>query len=160
MKGWSWRCRFPSCVGSIVQFQCRLFLRNRALIFGDPAGFWVRCFGLKVVCLAVLVGFFHVAWVLITAGSGLLVGRGVVMVLRLGLWRLLVLASWMTYFLSLAILLGPVSLLLMVLSGCGIVLPTFLIKKTYLWVAAFWWRGCSGFCCCCSSAGSWFAGFW
>ena len=35
----------------------------------------------------------------------------------------------MTYFLSLAILLGLVSLLLMVLSGCGTVLPIFLIKS-------------------------------
>ena len=56
----------------------------------------------------VLVGSFHVAQVPITVGSGLLVGRGVVMVLRLGLQRLLVLASWMTYFLSLVTHLGLV----------------------------------------------------
>ena len=49
----------------------------------------------------VLVGFCLVVWGPVTADSGLLVGRGVVMVLRLGLWRLLVLNSWMTYFLSL-----------------------------------------------------------
>ena len=54
---------------------------------------------------------------------------GVVTVLRLRLWRLLVLASWTTYFLSLVILLGQVGLLLMVHSGCGTVLLTFLIKK-------------------------------
>ena len=84
---------------------------------------------------------------------GLLAGKDVVMVLRLGLWRLLVLASWMTYFLSLVILLGLVSLLLMVLLGCGIVLLTFLVRSL-LGFAAFRWRGCSGFCCWCSSAGS------
>ena len=32
-RGWHWRCRFPSRVGLIDQFQCRLFLRDRALIF-------------------------------------------------------------------------------------------------------------------------------
>ena len=36
------RCLFQSRVACIVQFQCRLFLMDRALIFGDPAGFWVR----------------------------------------------------------------------------------------------------------------------
>ena len=35
--------------------------------------------------LVFLVGFFHVAWVLIIVGSGSLVGRDVVMVVRLGL---------------------------------------------------------------------------
>ena len=40
-RGWSWRCLFLSCV---VQFQCRLFLLDRALISGDLVGFWVRCF--------------------------------------------------------------------------------------------------------------------
>ena len=49
---WDWREVGLGEVGSQVasvqssQFQCRLFLRDRALIFGDPAGFWVRCFGL------------------------------------------------------------------------------------------------------------------
>ena len=37
----------------------------------------------------VSVGSYHVALVPITVVSRLLVGRGVVMVLRLGLWRLL-----------------------------------------------------------------------
>ena len=57
----------------------------------------------------VSVGRYHAAWVPITAGSGLLVGRGVVMVLRLGLWRLLELFFWMTYFLSLVTHLSLVS---------------------------------------------------
>ena len=42
VRGWSWRCLFQSRVACIVQFQCRLFLMDQALIFGDPAGFWVR----------------------------------------------------------------------------------------------------------------------
>ena len=46
VKGLCWRCLFLSSVGLIVQFQCRLFLRDGALIFGDLAGFWVPCFGL------------------------------------------------------------------------------------------------------------------
>ena len=35
-----WRCLFLNLVVCIVQFQCRLFLMDRALIFGDLAGFW------------------------------------------------------------------------------------------------------------------------
>ena len=35
---------FPRSVVSIVQFQCRLFLLDRALILGHLVGFWVRCF--------------------------------------------------------------------------------------------------------------------
>ena len=31
----------------------RTFLLDRALIFGDPVGFWLRCFALWVVCLKV-----------------------------------------------------------------------------------------------------------
>ena len=41
-RGWFGRCRFLSCVCLVVLFQCRLLLRERALKFGDPAGFWVR----------------------------------------------------------------------------------------------------------------------
>ena len=90
-----------------------------------------------VFCLATLV--------LIIAGSDLMAGKDVVMVIRLGLWRLLVLAFWMTYFLFLVILLDLVSLSLMVLLGCGIVLLTFLVRSQ-LGVAASWWRGFSGLC--------------
>ena len=89
-----------------------------------------------MACPEVWVGSFLAALVPIIVGFGLSVGKDVVMVLRLGLWRLLVLAFWMTYFLFLVILLGLVSLLLMVLLGCGIVLLTFLVA--YLGVAAFW----------------------
>ena len=52
----------------------------------------MRCFALWVVCLEVEAGFFLAVLVLIIVGFGLYVGRGVVMVLRLGLWKLLVLA--------------------------------------------------------------------
>ena len=82
-------------------------------------------------CLVVQVGFYHAAWVAITVGSGLLVGRDVVMVSRLGLWRLLVLVSWMTYFLSLVTHLGLVGPLLMVLLGCGIVPPIFPVRRLH-----------------------------
>ena len=53
----------------------------------------------------------------------------VVMVLRLGPWRLLMLAFLMIYFFFLDTLLGLDSRLLMVLLGCGIVLQIFFCKK-------------------------------
>ena len=62
------------------------------------------------------MGFCHVARAPITEDSGLLLaGKDVVMVLRLGLWRLLMPDFWMTHFLSLVTHLGLVSLLLVVL---------------------------------------------
>ena len=79
--------------------------------------------------LLVSVGPYHAAWVPITAGSGLLVGRGVVTVLRLGLWRLLELFFWMTHFLSLVTHLSLVSPWFMVLLGCGIVPPIFPVRS-------------------------------
>ena len=75
-------------------------------------------------------------------GFGLLVGKGVAMVLRRGLWKPLMLAFLMTYVLSLVILLGPVSRLLMVFFGCGIVLLIF-PTRSLLGVTALWW--------CCGS---------
>ena len=55
--------------------------------------------------------------------------ESVTMVSRLGLWKLLMPAFLMTYFLSLDILLGPVSLSLMVLFGCGIALLICLTRS-------------------------------
>ena len=74
VRGWCWRCRFLSSVVSIVQFQCRLFLLDRALIFGDLAGLGAMLRALGGL-LVVLVGLFLVAWVLIIVGSSLLLER-------------------------------------------------------------------------------------
>ena len=123
-----------------------------AVLAGPSIDIWRSCrflgamIGALVDCLVVLVGSFHVAQVPITVGSGLLVGRSVVMVLRLGLQGLLVLASWMTYFLSLVTHLGLVGPSLTVLLGCGVVPPPFFSSKKLLGS--------------CRPAGSWFARFW
>ena len=77
----------------------------------------------------VLVCSFHVAWVPITVGSDLLVGRGC----GHGLSSRPLEASGTGFLddllLSLAIHLGPVSLLLMVHLGCGTVPPIFPINS-------------------------------
>ena len=95
-RGLFWKLQCLSTVVLVVQFLCRLFLRDRALIFGDHSGSWVLCCGLQMVCLGVLEGFCHAIWVLTIAGFGLLVGSNVVMVSRLGLLKLLVLVFCIT----------------------------------------------------------------
>ena len=89
-----------------------------------------------------------------------MVGRDVAMVLRLGPWRLLMLVSWMTYFLSLfgypswsgeSLVDGSL--------GMRYCSTNFPVRKAYMEVAAFWWCGCLGCCGWGSPVGSWFAGF-
>ena len=133
-----------------------------AVLAGSSIDIWRSCRFLGATSRALGgllggLGRFLPAWAPITVDSGLLVGRGVVMVLRLGLWRLLMLVFWMTYFLSLVTQLGLVGPLLMVLSGCGTV-PFNFLYEAYLEAAAFWWCGCIGCCGCGPPAGSWFAG--
>ena len=85
VRGWFWKRLFLGTAGRVAQFQCRLFLLVQALMFGDPAGIFVRYFVLLLVCLAVFVGSFLVILVLITAGFGTLGGRSVVIALHPGL---------------------------------------------------------------------------
>ena len=79
--------------------------------------------------------------------------------LRLGPWRLLMLAFLTIYFFFLDTPLGLDSRLLMVLLGCGIVLQIFL-ARSLPGVTSFWWCCGLGLCCFSSSDGSWFTGFW
>ena len=76
---------FSGIGGLDVQFQCRLFRLVQALIFGIRAGSQRRFFALCVLCLVGLAS----SSLLITAGSGILGGKSVDMVSRLGLGRLL-----------------------------------------------------------------------
>ena len=117
VSGFALRLLFLNLVGLGVQFQCRLFLLVQALIFGVLVRFWVLFFGPYFCCLAALVGFSLGALGLIIADFGTLVGVRVVMVLRLGLVRLLLLGFWMSFSFSLVtvlplvltFLLGPFS---------------------------------------------------
>ena len=149
-KGLCWRCLFLSCVALIAQFQ-----RRRALIFGDPAGIWVPCFGLEVDCLVVSVGF----WSLRCQSLQTQVHRwerG-----GHGLTSRPLEASDPGFLddpLSLVTHLGLVSLLLMVLPGCGIP-PIFPIRSLQgscsllvVWLPWLLWLG--------FPVGSWFAGVW
>ena len=101
VSGFALRLLFLNLVGLGVQFQCRLFLLVQALIFGVLVGFWVLFFGPCVCCLAALVGYSLGPLGLIIADFGTLVGVRVVMVLRLGLVRLLLLGFWMSFSFSL-----------------------------------------------------------
>ena len=83
--GWIWRRLFPSTIGQVAQFQCRLFLLVQTLIFCDLAGMLVRYFVLLLHCLGVFVGSSLVILVPITAGFGTLGGRSVFMALLPGL---------------------------------------------------------------------------
>ena len=85
VKGLSWRRPFSGIFGLDAQFQCRLFRLVQALIFGVRVDFLGHFFVLCVLCLVELAGSSHV----ILAGLGMLVGRSVGMVSRLGLVRLL-----------------------------------------------------------------------
>ena len=91
-RGLFWKLQCLSTVVLVVQFLCLLFLRDRALIFGNHSRSWVLCCGLQI----------HAVGVLTIAGFGLLVGSNVVMVSCLGLLKLLVLVFcnplWLAHF--------------------------------------------------------------
>ena len=83
--------------GLDVQFQCRLFLLVKALIFGVPVGFCEPSFVHYVCCLVALVGFSLGILGLVMVVFGTLVGKSAVMVLRPGHVRLLLFGFWMNF---------------------------------------------------------------
>ena len=86
-------------------------------------------FGLCVCCLAALVGFYLGALGLIIADFGTLAGVSVVMVLRLGLVRLLLLGFWMSFSFSLVIMLPLVLTFLLGPFLLGISLRVLLVRS-------------------------------
>ena len=86
-------------------------------------------FGLCVCCLAALVGFYLGALGLIIADFGTLAGVSVVMVLRLGLVRLLLLGFWMSFSFSSGIVLPLVLTFLLGPFLFGISLRVLLVRS-------------------------------
>ena len=125
------RVLFLSIGGLDVQFQCRLFFLVQALIFGAPVGFLEPSFVHCVCCLGVLVGFSLVVLGLITAGFGILVGRGVVMGLLHVLKRVLLLLFWISSCCFFMTLPGRLVLYLLVLFLHGIVLLSLLLEPFF-----------------------------